>query len=140
MLLVCVVRLCAQEFTYVDWQMLKPDTLPVYYTEVIPLEEDHRQFNYEVRLDYPEYVRLTAVEAEHVAVWGENLPESPHIYNNVEVSRKTGVLDVAFIPIVRRDEAYYKLVSFKMKIVRRPKVQVRALPVPERKQIGRAHV
>lgn len=134
MLLVCVVRLCAQEFTYVDWQMLKPDTLPVYYTEVIPLEEDHRQFNYEVRLDYPEYVRLTAVEAEHVAVWGENLPESPHIYNNVEVSRKTGVLDVAFIPIVRRDEAYYKLVSFKMKIVRRPKVQVQALPVPERKQ------
>ena len=57
LLLACMTRLWAQEFTYVDWNILRPDTLPVQYTEVIPLDEDYRSFRYEVRLDYPEYVR-----------------------------------------------------------------------------------
>ena len=55
LLLACMTRLWAQEFTYVDWNILRPDTLPVQYTEVIPLDEDYRSFRYEVRLDYPEY-------------------------------------------------------------------------------------
>ena len=65
-------------------------------TEVIPLDEDYRSFRYEVRLDYPEYVRLTATEAERVAVWGKDLPENPDVNCQVAVSRKRGVLDVAF--------------------------------------------
>ena len=69
LLLTCMSRLWAQEFTYVDWNILRPDTLPVQYTEVIPLDEDYRGFRYEVRLDYPEYVRLTATEA--VWLYGE---------------------------------------------------------------------
>ena len=86
-----MTRLWAQEFTYVDWNILRPDTLPVQYTEVIPLDEDYRSFRYEVRLDYPEYVRLTATEAERVAVWGKDLPENPDVYCQVAVSRKKGV-------------------------------------------------
>ena len=42
LLLTCMSRLWAQEFTYVDWNILRPDTLPVQYTEVIPLDEDYR--------------------------------------------------------------------------------------------------
>lgn len=129
LLLACMTRLWAQEFTYVDWNILRPDTLPVQYTEVIPLDEDYRSFRYEVRLDYPEYVRLTATEAERVAVWGKDLPENPDVYCQVAVSRKKGVLDVAFVPIVRRGGKYYKLASFKMNIVRSPKTLTRALSV-----------
>ena len=129
LLLACMTRLWAQEFTYVDWNILRPDTLPVQYTEVIPLDEDYRSFRYEVRLDYPEYVRLTATEAERVAVWGKDLPENPDVYCQVAVSRKRGVLDVAFVPIVRRGGKYYKLTSFKMNIVRSPKTLTRALSV-----------
>ena len=133
LLLTCMSRLWAQEFTYVDWNILRPDTLPVQYTEVIPLDEDYRGFRYEVRLDYPEYVRLTATEAERVAVWGKDLPENPDVYCQVAVSRKKGVLDVAFVPIVRRGGKYYKLASFKMNIVRSPKAHTRALSVAEEK-------
>ena len=129
LLLACMARLWAQEFTYADWNILRPDTLPVQYTEVIPLDEDYRSFRYEVRLDYPEYVRLTATEAERVAVWGKDLPENPDVYCQVAVSRKRGVLDVAFVPIVRRGGKYYKLTSFKMNIVRSPKTLTRALSV-----------
>ena len=46
LLLACMARLWAQEFTYVDWNILRPDTLPVQYTEVIPLDEDYRSFRY----------------------------------------------------------------------------------------------
>ena len=70
LLLACMARLWAQEFTYVDWNILRPDTLPVQYTEVIPLDEDYRSFRYEVRLDYPEYVRLTQ-RKQSVWLYGE---------------------------------------------------------------------
>ncbi len=133
LLLTCTTRLSAQEFTYVDWNILRPDTLPVQYTEVIPLDEDYRGFRYEVRLDYPEYVRLTAAEAERVAVWGKDLPESPDVHCQVAVSRKKGVLDVAFVPIVLRGGKYYKLTSFKMNIVRNPKAHTRVLSAVGRK-------
>ena len=55
MLLACAVRVVAQDFTYIDWDILKADSFPVRYEEVIPLEEDYSGYRYEVRLDYPEY-------------------------------------------------------------------------------------
>lgn len=127
LLLSCVGRVFAQEFTYVDWDVLRPDSVPVHYSEAIPLEDGFRNFTYEVRLDYPEYVRLTSAEARRVAVWAEHLPENPEVCSSVGVSRKQGLLDVSFIPIVRRGGAYYKLTSFKMNIVRHAKVAVRTL-------------
>ncbi len=131
LLLFSVAHVVAQEqFTYVDWNILRPDTVPVQYDEVIPLEEDYRGIRYEVRLDYPEYVQLTSEEAKCVAVWGNDLPEHPGIHTAVGVSRKQGMLDVSFIPIVKRNGKYYKLVSFRMKVVRHPQVHTRAsLPV-----------
>ena len=127
LLLAGAFRLLAQDFTYVDWNILRPDTLPVHYTEVIPLEDDYSGYRYEVRLDYPEYAPLTAAETRRVALWGEDLPENPEVECRVAVSRKKGLLDVAFIPIVRRGKHYYKLTSFKMDIVRTRKMQAQAL-------------
>lgn len=125
-LFACVAtRMSAQEFTYVDWEVLRPDTMPVQYDEVIPLAEDYDRFDYEVVLEYPEYVGLTAEETERVSRWGDGLPESPAVYSHVGVSRKKGLLDVSFVPIVKRGGRYYKLASFKMKVVRKLKPQKR---------------
>lgn len=118
---ICVVRAAAQQFTYVDWDVLQADTMPVQYCEVIPLADDYAAYNYHVTLDYPEYTRLTATESAKVAEWGSDLPEAPAVHTGVGVSRKQGVLDVSFIPIVRRDGKYYKLISFKMTITREAK-------------------
>ncbi|MCD8318959.1 MAG: type IX secretion system sortase PorU [Paraprevotella sp.] len=130
-------RVAAQEFTYIDWSILQADSVPESYNEVIPLEADYRNYTYEVRLDYPEYVRLTASEAVRVARWAHDLPENPEVYSDVEVSRKRGMLDVSFVPIVRRDGKYYKLMSFKMNLIRHPKLQVRASLAVTRSASGR---
>lgn len=122
----------AQEFTYVDWDVLRADTFPIQYSEAVPLDEDYRQYRYEVRLDYPEYARLTPEEARRVAVWGQHLPEVPEVHSQVGVSRKKGILDVSFIPLVCRGGQYYKLTSFKMSIVRRPLSLVRSLASAQR--------
>ena len=127
LLFACVLRVAAQDFTYVDWDILKADSFPVRYEEVIPLETDYSGYDYEVRLDYPEYARLTAEEAKCVAAWGEALPATPRVVSHVGVARKKGMLDVSFVPIVRRDGKYYRLTSFKMNILRHPKAGKRAL-------------
>lgn len=128
LLLACAVRVVAQDFTYIDWDILKADSFPVRYEEVIPLEEDYSGYRYEVRLDYPEYARLTAEEAKCVAAWGADLPAAPEVSSRVGVSRKKGMLDVSFVPIVRREGKYYKLTSFKMNILRHANnVRTRAL-------------
>ena len=138
LLLACAVRVVAQDFTYIDWDILKADSFPVRYEEVIPLEEDYSGYRYEVRLDYPEYARLTAEEAKCVAAWGADLPAAPEVSSRVGVSRKKGMLDVSFVPIVRREGKYYKLTSFKMNILRHANNAVGVMwPVPcFRKAVG----
>lgn len=122
MFLCAAMTVVAQEFTYVDWNVLKADSFPAYYNEVIPLEEDYNNYRYEVTLDYPEYKQLTAKETKDVANWAESLPSEPLVTTNVTVSRKKGFLDVSFIPIVKRGKTCYKLMSFKMKIHRQPQL------------------
>lgn len=121
LLLSSTIIAVAQQFTYVDWDILRPDTTPIHYSEVIPLASDYADYTYTVTLDYPEYQPLTTTESTLVDCWGEQLPENPIVHTGVAVSRKQGVLDVAFIPIVRRQSKYYKLTSFKMTITRQPK-------------------
>lgn len=134
--LFCAMMMSAQEFTYVDWNVLRADSFPTYYNEVIPLEEDYDCYHYNVTLDYPQYERLTAKEARDVANWATELPDHPSVTCHVAVSRKKGYLDVSFIPIVKRDKAYYRLASFKMKIARQDKVAKRVLK-KEAKEVKR---
>lgn len=128
-LFLCVLGAVAQEFTYIDWQILRADTVPAWYEETIPLEDDYSHVNYAVRLEYPEYAPLTAEEGKCIAMWAKSLPEHPEVQTNVAVSRKKGFLDVSFIPFVKRDGRYFKLISFKMVIDRTPVAQVRGAVV-----------
>lgn len=78
LLFFCAVGVMAQkEYTYVDWQILRADTIPAWYEEVIPLEEDFRNTRYEVRLEYPEYTPLSAEETKRIAVWAEIIAGAP---------------------------------------------------------------
>ena len=138
LLFFCAVGVMAQkEYTYVDWQILRTDTVPAWYEEVIPLEEDFRNTRYEVRLEYPEYTPLSAEEAKRIAVWAKSLPEHPEVRTGVSVARKKGLLDVSFVPFVCRNGRYYKLMSFKMNIVRTPVAQIRATPVTRASAVQR---
>ena len=128
--LLAVLPLSAQEngkleITTLDWEELKIDTVLPVYTEVVPLQSDYSLYNYSVTLEYPEYAPLTPAEAEVALQFDSLISESLQVETYVGVSRKEGMLDIAFIPIIRRNGTYLKLLSTQIVITPTPKRQLR---------------
>lgn len=126
----------ADDFTTLDWHTLRIDSVLPVYTETVPLESDYRRWNYVVQVLYPEWGALTAEETKVVSRHDAQIYEQLDIHTHVAVSRKVGMLDIAFVPIVRRGNEYKKLLSGKVVITPvakngAAKVQQR-VPVTER--------
>ena len=101
----------AQEITTLDWEELRIDSLLPVYTEVIPLETDYRRFKYSVSVEYPEWGPLTAEEIRRIEEIGKPIADTLQISSAVSISRKRGMLDIAFMPIVKQGKNYRKLLS-----------------------------
>lgn len=105
-------------FTQLDWNELRIDSLLPVYSEVVPLESDYRLYNYEVRVSYPEWKALTSAETAVVERFAQDVSDSLRIFSEVGVSRRQGMLDIGFIPIVRNaNGTYSKLISCKIEIL-----------------------
>jgi len=111
----------AQNFTTLDWDEMRIDSVLPVYSEVVPLESDYRLYNYSVVIEYPEWAPLTDKEEEVCKQFAERIGEELDIRSRVSVSRKQGMLDISFYPIVFRDGHYQKLLSGKMVITPQPK-------------------
>lgn len=111
----------ADDFTYLDWDVLRIDSVLPYYTEVVPLESDYRANDYQVRIDYPEYRELTAAESGVASRYDSLVGERIEVESSVGVQRKRGMLDISFIPVIRRQGKYLKLVSAKITIIPKAK-------------------
>lgn len=109
------------EFFYVDWKSLPLDSIIPRYTEVIPLESDYRQHDYQVRLLFPEWQEMSREEAQHMAKWTDEVAEELKVNTFVGVSRGKGMLDVDFVPVVCREGKFLKLLSAKMQIEAMPR-------------------
>ncbi len=109
------------DFTTLDWDEMRIDSVLPIYSEVVPLESDYRLFDYRVSLEYPEWGALTASETSVVEQFAELIADTISIHSLVSVSRKAGMLDINFYPIVRMDGEYKKLLSCKMVITPTPK-------------------
>ena len=121
-LLICVWQslwLCAQEFTTLDWSVLRIDSVLPVYTEVVPLETDYRRFSYSVQIDYPQYAELTAAETEVAKKFAHSLSDTLKVDHRIGVQRGEGMLDISFVPVVCRNQRYYKLQSARIRIVPR---------------------
>lgn len=112
----------AQDFTRLDWDILRLDSVVPRYTEVIPLEKDFAAFDYQVSVQYPELEELAAPDVEKLSRMVHTLPSDPAVTTQVGISRKQGFLDLSFIPIVCRDGKYYKILSCKIAIEKKRKV------------------
>ena len=106
----------ADEFTTLDWHALRIDSVLPVYTETVPLESDYRRWDYVVQVLYPEWGTLTAEETKAVQRHDAQIYEQLDIRSWVTVSRKAGMLDIAFVPLVRRGREYRKLLSGKVVI------------------------
>ncbi len=120
-LLVAVPSIANDDFTTFDWDEMRIDSVLPLYTEVVPLESDYRCYDYSVSVEYPEWAPLTARESEVADKFADLISDTLCIYSHVSVSRKVGMLDICFYPIVREDGAYKKLLSGKVVITPKPK-------------------
>lgn len=126
LLLICgtVLRAQTDGFTRLDWEVMRIDSVLPVYTEVVPLESDYTRYDYEVRLEYPQYELLTADEAQKIKAQADSLQEHPVVESTVGVSRRQGLLTLTFVPLVCREGRYYRLVSCKVVIDKKAKTTV----------------
>ncbi|MDE7378388.1 MAG: type IX secretion system sortase PorU [Paraprevotella sp.] len=127
-------RLSSQSITRLDWDVLRIDSAVPCYTEVVPLGERSGDYEYEVRIEYPEYTPVSVAERDVLKRLAPALPESPEIRSAVGVSRKEGFIDLSFIPVVLRKGVYYKLLSCKITIHRTLRPRPRAASVLEARE------
>ena len=107
-------------FTTIDWEQLSIDSILPLYTEVVPLESDYRQHDYSVSVEYPEYAPLSAKEALVALRFDSLISEKIRVESFVGVERGKGMLDIAFIPVVRKGDCFYKLTSGQIVITPTP--------------------
>ena len=115
LLLCCRLNVGAQGFVDLTADEVRIDSLLPVYTWQKPLGRHYADSTYTISIDYPEFEEMTKEEiGRYQKISGAPLPELPEITQNIGVSRKQGVLDVSFVPLVFRDGKYQKLVSFKI--------------------------
>lgn len=110
------------DFTRLDWNELHIDSMLPRYTEVIPLESDYRLYDYRVTLEYPEYAPLTTAESAVAVRFDSLIGDHIAVHTHVGVQRKVGMLDVSFIPVIRREGKYHKLLSARITLTPVPKL------------------
>ncbi len=104
------------QFTDIDWSAFECDSmLPRYFT-ALELGDDYMLYDYDVRIEYPEFERMNNSEIRRYALGSmrDSLPEYPRVEWSVGVSAKKGYIDIAFVPIVRMNNVFYKINSFKL--------------------------
>lgn len=109
------------EFTQLNWDELRIDSVLPVYSEVVPLETDYRLYDYAVQVRFGEYAPLTEQETAVVQCFAAQVADSLCVETHVGVSRGQGMMDISFVPIVSRNGRYKKLLSAKIEIVAVPK-------------------
>lgn len=142
-LLICFIVLSggsflhANDFRHVDWNELTFDEgLPTYVASVDLGMSASDISAYDVRIVYPEYIELA--DKAIIKKYKDELQcltDTIHFNKYVSVSRKRGSLCIDFIPLIRKDKRYYKLVSFKLAVTPK-RMGVRSLSTVAKKSNG----
>ena len=88
---------------------------------MIRLESDYRRFDSKETLHYPEYQPLTHAESLVAEQFDSLVSEDIQVNTFVGVERRVGMLDVSFVPVIRREGKYLKLISARITITPVPK-------------------
>lgn len=107
----------AQDFFNLTANEVRIDSVLPVFTYTKQLGANFADSVYEVRIAYPEYIPMSKADIERCKrISNKPLPKLPEVHSYVSVDRKQGVLDVAFVPLVKQGGKYKKLVSFKLDI------------------------
>jgi hypothetical protein len=121
------LRAGAQEFFNLTADEVRIDSVLPVFTHQIALGRHYADSVYEVSIDYPEFIDMSATDIRrYQLITSDTLPPLPQVRQYVAVSRKEGMLCLSFVPLVLRDGHYQKLVSFKLSVNAKPVAKSRA--------------
>ena len=116
----------AQGFINLTAQEVRIDSVLPAYTYQKLLGPHYADSTYTVSIEYPEFIDMSEADIKRYhQLTDEALSELPEITQHIGVSRKQGMLDVSFVPLVYRDKKYQKLVSFKLNVKAEAKTRAR---------------
>lgn len=105
------------QFINLSADEVRIDSAVPYYSCTKPIEGSFQDSTYTVEIVYPEFTDMTRDEIErYKAISGRKLPEMPEVESYVTVSRRKGMLDISFVPLVKRGGRMQKLTSFMLKV------------------------
>jgi len=132
------VNVAAQGFITLDWENPSPiydgdilleteypgfaeayhfpeNHLPYYITQ-IEVGKEYADYEYEVKIEYPDFQDLDKPYVEALIKDKVLLASYPRVNVNLSVSAKKGILNINFIPLVYRQGKYQRINSFKLSI------------------------
>lgn len=119
--MMALVANAQEKLTYLNWDILTKDTLCPMYSEMVPLESDYRVNSYRIDLEYPTWSTLNESEKALANKYTHAIKDSLEIAQYISINRGKGCLNYSFVPIVRHQGKFKKLVSAKVVITPIPK-------------------
>ena len=119
-----ILLLCSSNIWGQEFETLLPQDYPVgealpLFCKQLRLADGETPQNTEVIVEYPEVKKLTNNEIKSLKKVGIELPEQLEIQTTFGMERKKGVIDVSFIPFIKKDGQYVRLTS--IRVSTRPK-------------------
>jgi hypothetical protein len=137
-LLLCTVQAGAQRFYNLTADEVSIDSVLPRFSYSIPLEANYADSIYQVSIDYPEFIPMSAADRRNYArITQAVLPELPVVEQRIVVNRKKGALEVSFVPLARREGRDLILVSFMLRVEATAKNPVRRAPARASQRAGR---
>ena len=116
----------AQEYFSLTASEVRIDSLLPVFTYQKKLGSHYADSLWHVSIEYPLFEDMSAADIRrYQQVSGKPLPSWPEITQSIGVTRKQGVLEVSFVPLVYRDGKYQKLVEFKLNVEATAKARTR---------------
>ena len=116
LLLLCTLAE-AQEWVNLTASEVRIDSLLPVYTYIRNLGSHYADSLYTVDIVYPEFIDMSEADIRRYRLLTSEEPGPlPAITQHIGINRKQGVLEISFVPIVKRGGKYQKLVSFKLDV------------------------
>ena len=106
------------EFLDVDWEEIQIDSVLPVFSHSIPLEDDCHQYDYRIRVEYPEFEPLPQIDVQRLEAMEAKLPDWPVVESYIGTATKQATLYASLIPIVCRDGVYQRITSLKLTVGR----------------------
>ena len=104
----------------VDWTAMKTDSVRPWSGFGTDLKGNWQDSLYTAGIEYPELSKISASDLKRWNLKADDIPQAPDVEASVGVSHGSATLDAGFLPIIKRDGAYYAILSYKATVQAKP--------------------